>query len=483
MNTSATVKKTKIVCTLGPATDNDTVLCNMIKAGMDVARINFSHGVYDEHDQRIEQVKRVRTKLGVPIPIMLDTRGPEIRLKTFGGGSATLEAGQTFILTTDDIEGDNSRVSITYADMPSIVTPGTRVIIDDGVTELCVEAVEGSDIICTVLYSAILKDRKSVNLPDIEIPMPYVSEKDVEDIKFGISRDVDFIAASFVRTAEDVLDIRRLLEQNGGDGIRIVAKIENRQGINNIDEILRVADSIMVARGDMGVVVPLEELPNIQKILIRKAYSSGHMVITATQMLESMIENPRPTRAEATDIANAVYDGTSAVMLSGETAIGKYPAESVETMSRIVRYTEAVIDYVKQFENYAHAESNVTDAISYATCTAAHNLKAAAIIAVTKSGYTARMISRFRPAYPIIGCTTDERTCRQLNLSWGVVPTMAVDKETTDLLFAHAIDCAVGTGVVKKGDLVAITAGVPIGVSGTTNILKVETVGDGSKFV
>jgi len=478
MDISNIVKKTKIVCTLGPATDDDDVLRDMINAGMDIARINFSHSVYAEHEARIDEVKRVRNEMGVPIAIMLDTSGPEIRLKKFAGGSAMIETGQTFRLTTDDIEGDNTRVSVTYADILSAVGPGTRVMIDDGNIELCVERVEGTDAICMVVHGALLKDRKSLNLPGVELPMPYISDKDLADLKFGIAHGVDFIAASFSRTASDVLDVRRVLEQNGGNNIRIIAKIENRQGVNNIDEILRVADGVMVARGDMGVEIPFEELPQIQKMLIKKTYSSGRMVITATQMLESMIENPRPTRAEITDVANAVYDGTSAVMLSGETAVGVDPTKAVDTMSRIVRQTESNINYIKRFGSNACVEKNTTDAISHATCTTAHDLGAAAIITVTETGATARMISKFRPACPIIGCTTDDMTLRQLMLSWGVIPAKAKKTTNTDDLFADALRCAVDTGVVKTGDLAVITAGVPVGVRGTTNILKVVIVGD-----
>ncbi|MCL2816869.1 MAG: pyruvate kinase [Clostridiales bacterium] len=477
MEISRLLKKTKIVCTLGPASDGEGVLRRMIEAGMDVARLNFSHGEHAEHDRRIEQVKRVRGELGLPVAIILDTSGPEIRLKTFAGGSAGIEAGQEFTLTADEAEGDCARVSVTYAGLPADVKPGMRVMIDDGKIELRVERVKGSDVVCKVINGGLLKDRKSVNLPGAELSMPYISKKDLEDIKFGISRGVDFIAASFIRTAQDVLDVRAILDENGGRGIKIIAKIENRQGVDNADEILRVADGIMVARGDMGVEIPFEELPRIQKLLIRKAYTSARTVITATQMLESMIENPRPTRAEATDVANAVYDGTSAVMLSGETAVGAHPVQAVETMSRIVRRTEADIDYAGRFGREA-AGKTVTDAISRATCTTAHDLGAAAIITVTKSGNTARMISRFRPACPIVGCAVDEQTHRQLNLSWGVIPALAEEKTTTDELFAHAVACAAALGVVKKGELVVITAGVPVGVSGTTNSIKADIVGD-----
>ncbi|MCL2492661.1 MAG: pyruvate kinase [Clostridiales bacterium] len=478
MDASNQVKKTKIVCTLGPATDNDSVLCDMIDAGMDIARLNFSHGDHEEHGRRIEQIKRVRSERNIPLAIILDTSGPEIRLKKFTNGSAKIETGQTFILTTDDVEGDNARVSVSYADILTDVKPGMRILIDDGNAELRVEHVEGHDVVCTVVHGELLKDRKSVNLPDAPLSMPYVSDKDKSDLEFGISKGIDFVAASFVRTANDVLDIRRILEQNGGHNIKIIAKIENRQGVDNIDEILRVTDGVMVARGDMGVEIPFEELPHIQKMLIKKTYESGHMVITATQMLESMIENPRPTRAEITDVANAVYDGTSAVMLSGETTIGAYPALVVDTMSRIVRRTEADINYATSFGNNAAANQNITDAISHATVTTAHDLSAAAIITVTESGNTARMISKFRPGCPIIGCTPDEQTYRQLNLSWGVTPAMTERTEITDDLMENAVKCAVDTGIVKNGELVVLAAGVPVGISGSTNILKVVIVGD-----
>jgi len=473
------MKKTKIICTLGPSTDDDNVLRCMIKTGMDIARLNFSHGVYEDHDKRINQIKRLRDELGVPIAVMLDTRGPEIRLKTFKGGSAKISAGQSFTLTTEEIEGDNTIASITYKDLVSVAKPGTSIMIDDGATELRVENAKGSNIACKVLNDAELKDNKSINLPGIELPMPYISDKDMDDIRFGISRDIDFIAASFVRTANDVLDMRRFLLDNDGDQIKIISKIENRQGVNNINEILKETDGLMVARGDMGVEIPFEELPGIQKTLIQKSYSSGRMVITATQMLESMITHPRPTRAEITDIANAVYDGTSAVMLSGETAVGSFPAEAVAVMSRIVISTESNVDYTKYFQiRRSNIEKSITNAISHATCTSAHDLGAAAIITVTKSGNTARMISKFRPGTPIIGCTPDEKTLRQLNMSWGVTPVLIGDKTNTDDLFADAVRSALNTGIVKEGDLVVLTAGVPVGMSGTTNILKVSIVGE-----
>jgi len=474
------MKRTKIICTLGPSTDDsDHVLIAMMKAGMDIARLNFSHGSYAEHSRRIEQVKRLREELRLPIAIMLDTSGPEIRLRTFKGGETRVKAGQTFTLTTEKIEGDNTIASVTYGDLCSYVKPGTSIMIDDGAAELCVEHAAGPNIVCRVINDAELKDHKSVNLPEVELPMPYISDKDMADIMFGISYDVDFIAASFVRAADDVRDLRRFLDENGGDQIKIISKIENRQGVNNIDEILLETDGVMIARGDMGVEIPFEELPHIQKTLITKSYTAGRMVITATQMLESMITQPRPTRAEITDIANAVYDGTSAVMLSGETSVGAYPAEAVATMTRIILSTETNIDYTKYFFiRRSGIEKNITNAISHATCTTAHDLEAAAIITVTRGGTTARMISRFRPDCPIIGCTPDERTMRQLNLSWGVKPALIGIKDNTDDLFADAVNCALETGIVNKGDLVVLTAGVPVGAIGNTNILRVVIAGD-----
>jgi len=450
----------------------------MIKAGMDTARINFSHGVYEEHERRINQLKRIRDELGVPVALILDTKGPEIRVRSFKDGSAVLENGQYFTLTTNDVEGDEKHVSVTYKDFDSVVKPGTSVMLDDGNIELRVEEIKGPDIICKVRSGAVLKNNKSINLPGIDLPMPYMSERDIEDIRFGISHDVDYIAASFIRTADDVYDVRNVLRTYGGDNIRIISKIENRQGVNHIDEIILASNGIMVARGDMGVEIPFDELPFIQKKLIRKTFRTGRIAITATQMLESMIDHPRPTRAEITDIANAVYDGTSAVMLSGETAIGANPALAVQTMARIIRTSETTIDYNKLFGINANIEKNVTNAISHATCTTAYDLNAAAIITVTQSGETARMISKFRPFCPIIGCATDEKTRRHLNLSWGVVPVMLEKKTNTDALFASAVDSAVNTGIVKKGDLVILTAGVPVGVSGNTNILKVVVIGE-----
>ena len=479
MEPSNAVKKTKIVCTLGPATDDDVVLRDMISAGMDIARLNFSHGTYEEHDRRIEQIKRVRDEFGAPIAIMLDTRGPEIRIKTFENGSVNITPGQTFTLTTDDIVGDDTRVSVTYPEILNFINKGTSIMLDDGNVEFYVDKIEGNDIVCTVINGTVLKNNKSINLPGISLPMPYISQKDLEDVKFGISRDIDFVAASFIRTANDVIDIRRVLEWNGGKKIKVIAKIENRQGVDNIDEILKAADGIMVARGDMGVEIPFEELPHIQKLLIRKTFSSGKIVITATQMLESMIDHQRPTRAEITDIANAVHDGTSAVMLSGETAIGDFPSLAVATMSRIIRFTEREIDYAKHFDLHnSIGIKNISNAISHATCTTALDLQATAIVSVTESGATARAISKYRPPCPIVGCATDEKTRRQLNLSWGITPVFSEMMTNTDDLFKSAVKHAVETGIVKEGDTIVLTAGVPVGVIGSTNILKIVVVGD-----
>ncbi len=472
------MRKTKIICTLGPATDDETVLKQLMKTGMNVARINCSHGTHDEQRRRINLFKELRQELDQPIGLMLDTKGPEVRLGTFQDGACTLNKGDMFTLTTKDLEGDQNKASISYKGLPEDIKVSDRILVDDGLIEMRVERVMGEDIHCLVRNGGTISNRKSVNIPDVKLNMPYVSDKDRKDILFGIEHNVDLIAASFCTSAFDVMEIKHILEKNGGRHIQIIAKIENREGVENIDEILRVSDGVMIARGDMGVEIPFDELPQIQKELIKKCYRHGKKVITATQMLDSMINNPRPTRAEATDVANAVYDGTSAVMLSGETAIGKYPVACLETMSRIIENTEKDINYVRRFNQLEMDECyNVTNAISHATCTTAHDLGAAAIITVTKSGYTARMISSFRPDCPIISCTVSKKTYYQLALSWGVLPVMSKVQGNTDDLFEHAVECALETSMVKNGDLVAITAGVPLGVSGTTNILKVHIVG------
>lgn len=472
------MRKTKIVCTLGPATNDLNVLRQLMENGMNVARVNFSHGDHEEHAKRIGEFKKLRDELGLPIALLLDTKGPEIRIKDFKDGSATLKNNSTFILTADDVEGDEGKVSVTYPKLPGELSSGTRILIDDGLIELVVKEISGNDIVCRVINGGTLSNKKSINIPGVSIKMPYMSEKDRSDIIFGIGQDVDYIAASFVRNAYDVMEIRKILDENNGHDIQIIAKIENHEGVANIDDIIRVSEGIMVARGDMGVEIPFEDLPSIQKMLIKKCYKAGKKVITATQMLDSMIRNPRPTRAETTDIANAVYDGTSALMLSGETAVGKFPVESLKAMAKIAEKTEESIDYHASFRNQELvAATNITNAISHATCTTALDLGATAIITVTKSGDTARMLSSYRPPCPIIGTTTEKKVYYQLAMSWGVVPAMSQEQETTDDLFEHAVDCALKTGCVQNGDLVVITGGIPVGISGTTNTLKAHLVG------
>lgn len=473
------MRKTKIICTIGPATSSEEMMRRLIENGMNVARLNFSHGEHAAHKKTIELIKRLREEYGKPVAILLDTKGPEIRVKKFKNGGAELSPGNTFILCAADAEGDDSKVSITYQELSKHVKKGVKILLDDGLIELEVQLIKGNDVICRVVSGGFLKNNKSVNLPGIDINMSYVSEKDREDILFGIENDVDFIAASFCRTAADVLDIRRILLQNGGSQILIIAKIENQSGVDNIEEIIKVSDGIMVARGDMGVEIDIVDLPRIQKVLIKKAVAAGRMVVTATQMLDSMIHNPRPTRAETTDVANAVYDGTSAIMLSGETAAGAHPIESLIMMSRISTHTEKDIHYKKRFESAPpEASVSVTSAISHAVCSTAHSLSASAILAVTKSGRTARMVSSYRPAVPILACTSDKKTYQQLALSWGIYPILTEEKENTDALFDHVVERAKAAGLVKHGEVVVITAGVPIGVSGTTNTLKVQIVGN-----
>lgn len=472
------MKKTKIVCTLGPATDDINILRELMLEGMNVARLNFSHSNYKEQKKRIDNVKKLREELNLPVAVLLDTKGPEIRIGEFEKGFAVLKEGDLFTLTCDEIKGSEKQVSISCSLLKDKVARGTDIYINDGNIHLKVENTEGGNIICKVLNGGKLTDKKSVNVPGVKLGMKFVSQKDIDDIKFGIENGIDYIAASFTRTAADIIDIKRVLEEYNGTGIQIIAKIENSEGIENIDEILKVSDGLMVARGDMGVEVAFEEIPRIQKILIKKAYMSGKKAITATQMLESMINNPRPTRAETTDVANAIYDGTSAIMLSGETAVGKYPVLTLQTMVKIALCTEADINYKKRFKEYEIEKTKVSDAISHATVTTAHDLEASAIITVTKTGTTARMISKYRPSCPIIGCTTDERVQRQLNLSWGVLPILIEEKSNTDDLFDYAVEKAVETGIIKSGDLVAITSGVPLGIPGTTNTLKVHLVGN-----
>ena len=428
---------------------------------MDVARLNFSHGTHEDHKERIEIIKKLRRELDKPVAILLDTKGPEIRTRDFQGGKVTVEDGQIFTLTPRELLGDNTVASITYKNLAKDIQVGTTILIDDGLIKMEVEAINDEDIRCRVINGGVISNHKGVNVPGVHLNMPYVSEQDIEDIKFGIENDVDFVAASFVRSAKDVLEIRDLLNANGGERINIISKIENAEGINHIDDIIYVSDGIMVARGDMGVEIAGEEVPIIQKMIIRKVYNAGKQVVTATQMLDSMVKNPRPTRAETTDVANAIYDGTSAIMLSGETAAGLYPVEAVQTMVRIAERTEQDIDYCKRFfQRERTANPNVTDAVCHATCTTAIDLNASAIVTVTKSGTSARMVSKYRPDCNIIAGTTSHKAYRQLNMSWGVTPIHLEEKNEIFDLF----------------DTVVLTAGVPLGVSGNTNILKVEVV-------
>jgi len=472
------MRKTKIICTLGPACENEEIMRELVLAGMDVARMNFSHGSYQEHKKRIDMLKKIRQETGRPVALLLDTKGPEIRTGRFKNGSVTLSAGDSFTLVHDDILGDERKVSVSYKGLYQDVKKGDRILVDDGLIELEVTEVIDKDIHCTVLNGGVLGDTKGINVPGVEINLPSITQQVIDDIRFGIENDVDFIAASFVRKAEDVTEIRKILDKYNGQDIKIISKIENRQGVNRIDEILLVSDGIMVARGDLGVEIPVEEVPVVQKMLIEKCYRSGKPVITATQMLDSMIRNPRPTRAEASDVANAIYDGTSAIMLSGETAMGRYPVETLKMMSKIAEKAEIAMDYWKRFVNTQHEMlPTITNAICHATCTTAMDLKASAIITVTKSGYTARMISRFRPDCPIIATTVSPKVQRQLSLSWGVIPYLVKEATSTDEIFDMGIQKALESGLVKHGDLTVITAGVPTGVSGTTNILKVQLVG------
>lgn len=475
MNTP--IRKTKIVCTMGPNLFEKHLIAPLMKAGMNVARFNFSHGTYETHQHYYDEVCRIRDELGLPIATMLDTKGPEIRVRSFKNGRVALQNGQLFTLTTDEVEGDEERVSITYKELPQDIAVGSSILIDDGLIGMQVERIDGADIVCRVLNGGVVSNNKGVNIPNAHLSMPFISEKDHQDILFAIKNGYDFIAASFTRCADDIMQIRHILQENNCHTINIIAKIENMEGVENIDEILRVVDGVMVARGDLGVEVPLEDVPSLQKKLIQRGIAAGKPVITATQMLDSMIKNPRPTRAEATDVANAIYDGTSAIMLSGETAVGAYPVEAVETMVRIALRAEADVDYIRRFSRDTSASTDVTNAISHATVTSAHDLNASAIITVTKSGSTARILSRYRPACVIVGCTTEKHVWRQLALSWGTVPLMIAEESNTDDLFEHAVDAAVQNGLVHDGELVVLTAGVPLGISGTTNLMKVHVVG------
>lgn len=470
------MRKTKIICTIGPATESEEKLTEMMQAGMNVTRFNFSHGSHEEHKRKYARVIKISQALNLPVATLMDTKGPEIRLRDFEGGSAQLTTGQRFTLTTEEVSGTAERASITYKNLLQDIQPGITILIDDGLIEMKVEEMTETDIICRVINGGPVSNHKGVNVPGAKLSMPYISETDREDILFGAEMGYDFIAASFVRCKEDILQIREILDEHKST-MKIIAKIENMQGIENIDEIIEVSDGIMVARGDMGVEVPMEEVPILQKKMIKKAVAQGKHVITATQMLDSMIKNPRPTRAEVTDVANAIYDGTTAIMLSGESAAGQYPIEAIKTMARIAERAEEDIDYRARLQRSKSTENiDITTAISYATCTTAMDLKAAAIITVTMSGFTAGMISRYKPDCPIIGCSVNPRVCRQLALTWGVSPILMRKEQTPEDLFEEAVCAAKKAGLIQAGDTVVLTAGVPLGVSGKTNMIRVVEV-------
>jgi len=478
---SEAFRKTKIICTLGPAVDNDSLLRSLIEHGMNCARFNFSHGTHETQMATLTRFKRIRDEMDYPVATLLDTKGPEIRVKTFAGGPVTLSEGGEFILTTREVEGNAHQVSVTYSNLHNEVEPGRRILIDDGLIQLTVKRIEGQDIYCAIQSGGPLSNNKSINIPDARIQLPALTEKDRDDLRFAAENDFDFVAASFIRKAADVEDIRAELGRWGGEHVRIISKIENREGVDNFDEILAVSDGIMVARGDLGVEIPSYEVPLIQKEMIAKCYATGKTVVTATQMLDSMIRNPRPTRAEVSDVANAVFDGTSCVMLSGETASGKYPIEALDTMVKTVLAAEGSIRYWDRFtqQNPVDIEGGaktIGQAISHACCTTAMDLSADAILAATTSGHTARIISRFRPACPIIALTTSEKCRRQLAVSWGIQPYLYGSVDSTDRLFALCVQTALKEGALKKGDTVVITAGVPMNERGTTNLIKAQTV-------
>ena len=472
------MRKTKIICTLGPSTDKDGVLRELIANGMNVARFNFSHGSHEEHKGRLDLLKSLREELGKPVAALLDTKGPEIRLKDFKNGTEILEAGQTFTLTTRDVEGTKEICSITYKDLPHDVAPGGTIMLDDGLIKLQIQTVNDTDIVCTVLNNGKIKNKKGVNVPGVHLSMPYMSQRDKDDIIFGIEQGFDFIAASFVRTAQDVYEIRNLLNEYDSN-IRIIAKIENREGVNNIDSILAAADAVMVARGDLGVEIDFTELPGIQKTIIDRSFSFGKPIVTATQMLDSMMVNPRPTRAEISDVANAIYDGTSAIMLSGETAAGAYPVEALKTMSAIAERTEQEGHYLRgRLMEPNTGKISVSDATAHAACLTAKDVNAAAIVTVSESGTTARLLSKYRPQQPIIACVMKEQVQRQLSLSWGITSLMMPLAHSTDELIEMSTALAKENGFLHDGELAVVTAGVPVGISGTTNMIKIHMVGN-----
>ncbi len=473
------MKKTKIVCTIGPASDSEEVLRELFKEGLNVCRLNFSHGTHEEHQIRIDRIKKIRQELNLPIAIMLDTKGPEIRLKNFGVNSVMLSKGQQFTLTTRDILGDETICSVTYTNLAKEVKPNDRILIDDGLIELRVEKVtDGTDIVCTVMSDGPVSNHKGINIPGVKIKLPFLSEQDISDLKFGVKNEVDFVAASFTRGPADILSIRKVLEEENGNNIHIIAKIENQEGVDSIDKILEVTDGIMVARGDLGIEIPPEQIPMVQKMIIRKTLRASKPVITATQMLDSMTHNPRPTRAEVTDVANAIFDGTSAIMLSGETAAGRYPVETVKMMNRIAVTAESSLNYEKIVGAVAREHSlTITNAIAHATCSMAIEMKAQAIVTAAAPGETPRALSKYKPKAPIVAVTPSEETARRLSLNWDVYPIVTPYFNSTDEMFERCINLAKEHGYVREGELAVLTAGVPIGLVGSTNLLKVETVG------
>ncbi len=470
------MKKTKIVCTLGPASETEEVISAMADAGMNVARINFSHGTHEEHAQKIAIIKKVREQKNIPLPILLDTKGPEFRIKTFQNGKVFLKEGDTFTFTTEDIVGDETRVAVSYQGICADMNPGDKILLNNGLMVFEVVKVQAPNVVCKVVIGGELSNRKSMFFPEKQLNLTYLSEQDKSDLLFGIEHQVDFVACSFVSKAQDILDVRNFLHENGSDDIDLIAKIENRAGVNNLESILEVSDGIMIGRGDMGVEIPYEELPDIQKTIINACRMAGKRCITATEMLESMIKQPRPTRAEISDVANAVYDGSSAVMLSGETAAGLYPVQAVAAMARIAQQAESKQQFIQTIEESRYRIRGLADALSHSACTLARDVRAKAIVVCTRTGGTAKMVSRFRPMIDIIGMTTDERSYRKLALSWGVLPVMSEEYNSVDVLFHFAKCAARDSGLVKKGDTIVITGGTPNGKSGNSNLINIETI-------
>ena len=470
------MKKTKIVCTLGPASETEEVISAMADAGMNVARINFSHGTHEEHAQKIAVIKKVRAEKNIPLPILLDTKGPEFRIKTFKDGKVFLKEGDPFTFTTEDIVGDETRVAVSYQGICADMNPGDKILLNNGLMVFEVVEVKAPNVMCKVIIGGELSNRKSMFFPEKQLNLTYLSEQDKSDLLFGIEQQVDFVACSFVSKAQDILDIRQFLHEHGSDDIDLIAKIENRAGVNNLESILEVSDGIMIGRGDMGVEIPYEELPDIQKTIINACRMAGKRCITATEMLESMIKQPRPTRAEISDVANAVYDGSSAVMLSGETAAGLYPVQAVAAMARIAAQAESKQQFIQTIDESRYRIRGIADALSHSACTLARDVKAKAIVVCTRTGGTAKMVSRFRPMIDIIGMTTDERSYRKLALSWGVMPVMSEEYHSVDVLFHFAKCAARDSGLVQKGDTIVITGGTPNGKSGNSNLINIETI-------